>query len=1002
MKSKLSNIVTLIVFLVNSLTVGAVGDGASGRALSAWTFTDDPVKNRAMMAGLYRSNGLISEARSGLYKEVLSNRNVSAEFLPSGTYLTDKKNDLDLIRACFSADIRILLEREKEKRRGLFEAVRTKVLSDERLISWNEMLGGANATIEDMDFWRDDEKDKLAIEIMAKAIEISILADKKMADPFTELLPEEREIAAAFMAIITDSREKRKYDRFVRDVIRLEKRAGYLKRLKYGVSSDKYPDMETRFRKESLKYGGKGAWSKVLEECAEELGYRTPKTVYLKVAEVWAKFVKANEPAIKIINQKIVDDESRHGQVSKSTLDEAEWALEHLAFPEDLGASVENLSEFILAAVKELDGELIVRSSGVWEDSYFRNMAGVFTSPMVKNARAAAEGVKKIFHHAIGKMWLHQNDPGKKVIEGLPNIVTPEEGLGMVVQKLVDFRASGTARTNRFGKSVIQAAFGEAEYAVRSVNANTCQFVFDKEKSPDGENYEFNPSYLRTPYEVRIKIDGKVKELTAAQGIYEMNQALKDFPEVNGEKSPISIEKARKLYAVINALEEKVGYPLDIEWGFEGDELYIIQMRPAMGDDHAKKLIDPAPELSEDKRIAVTPTAVGQTAREGYKSRVVVFADGTRTETVRKFEESFFGNGPEEKGYILVKSDAASCADQLGQTRARVLVDPRQGSEQAHNINYIENRIRDGEFVYCNGPALKNGFLKNLTLYPHPDFPGVWVSAEEVTYFSGGLKGEFYAEKHGDVKLPSPFERDADEEYLKTFYSILKENSLRGQMEFTSAGNALRTILRECGLAVFEDKLSIFRPENDTAERRELLRPVIGMLNTFYDRGGSPSVEWYLRLIRALRSALDVPILPDRWEWYDIGRLLDLTAFVPDHEAIMRIEKENRTTVETDGIFKVMVFECHAGRYRDFIEKTRGIPGCTLRSETGETSYMQFQRMLEANGYYADLVVIHLGDANMVGWLSDQVEALRKSNPDVEILVEYGLRRPDVMGMQQE
>ena len=373
--------------------------------------------------------------------------------------------------------------------------------------------------------------------------------------------------------------------------------------------------------------------------------------------------------------------------------------------------------EIVRRASSGLKGWIIDRSSGRSEDSFTQNLAGLFISPNKKDARLALQGVKEIFKQAMETVWLAQN-----------SLLSKEEGFAILMQPFLSFDASGTAMSHLYGHTTVEAVVGNAQMAVRSMYANAAQYDFEK------GTLQYAPSFLKSPYLFRLK----GKEYCAVTNPEEMEQVTKRYPRINGLFSPISAEQAGELNRVVLALEERIGVPLDVEWGTLDGKLYITQIRPIIGD-FKKPLVEMDAGLKECAAIAQTPIALGHTESKGFTGKMVLFGRNVQPETIKQFEHHHY------QPYIRVQSDVAT-AVLHGTTRAKVLVDPDQGSRQAHNVNAITGRISNKEFVYANGPVLKEG-LNKLRFIPHERMQDVWVSEQDVTYFSDGLTGRFYVHK---------------------------------------------------------------------------------------------------------------------------------------------------------------------------------------------------------------------------------------------------------------
>ncbi|MCX5656697.1 MAG: hypothetical protein NTZ48_00440, partial [Candidatus Omnitrophica bacterium] len=513
--------------------------------------------------------------------------------------------------------------------------------------------------------------------------------------------------------------------------------------------------------------------------------------------------------------------------------------LRRFTFPKEL-------EFFICAHTEEFKGWVIARSSGRNEDSYLRNLAGIFISPKKKDERLVVQGVKEIFNHAIQRIWIAENR-GESKTDGISNLLTAKEGFGILIQPFLQFDASGTAMTNLYGHTSIEAVIGDADMAVRGIHANTSQFLFNR---ADPSKFEYNPSFITLPYQCRVI----GKEYCAANDPAGMSSLLNSYPKINNRFSPITEAQARELHRVITALEDEIGAPLDVEWGFLEGKLYIIQIRPIIGD-FKKPLVEMSPELRTKQVIAQTPIALGHTLSSGFTGRMIVVGDNVSIETIRQFEDEF------GKDYIRVQSDVASFT--LGsKTRAKVLVDPEQGSRQAHNINLITNRIAAGEFTYCNGPILKNDLLQNLHFVPHPKFKGVWVSDQEVTYFADGLRGVFYeSDKRGEsFAQDDEYSRQAA---LLNFHNRVKDTWLKDDIGMPEHAWLLETMRlfrygAYFGRSIEEMFVDLRHEENcnlDFVQRK--------IMAFEYQESDFMQIQHELDL---LEEALSFPLYPSDWE----------------------------------------------------------------------------------------------------------------------------------------
>jgi hypothetical protein len=586
-------------------------------------------------------------------------------------------------------------------------------------------------------------------------------------------------------------------------------------------------------------YGGKNAWDKVLEDLSGKIGFSIPGSARFQIKDIWSKFIDANQTLVKEGNDYIEKDLKAQGKVTAETIEKLSEISSRFTFPKELEL-------FIRAHTDDLRGWVIARSSGRNEDSYLRNLAGIFISPRRKDERLVVQGVKEIFKHAIERIWITENKSESKT-EGIPNTLTADEGFGILIQPFLQFDASGTAMTNLYGYASIEAVVGDADMAVRGIHANTSQFLFRKS---DPSKFEYNPSFLTIPYQCRVK----GTEYCVENNSEEMRTLIDSYPKINGKFSPVNEAQARELYRVIAALEDEIGVPLDVEWGFREGKLYIIQIRPIIGD-FRKPLVGVSAELQTKQKIAQTPIALGHTAPNGFTGRMVVVGNNVPRGIIQQFEDEF---GSE---YIRVQSDIASSV--LGsKTKAKVLVDPEQGSRQAHNINLVTSRISAGEFAYCNGPILKNDLLQSLDFVPHPKFQGVWVSDQEVTYFADGLKGVFYKSdtKTETLKQGDNYNRQAA---LINFHDKVRDSWLKDDIGMPEHAWILETmqIFRygaHFGRSIEEMFIDMRHEENcnlDFVQRK--------LLALDYNESDFGMIQYELGL---LDEALSFPLYPSHWE----------------------------------------------------------------------------------------------------------------------------------------
>ena len=701
--------------------------------------------------------------------------------------------------------------------------------------------------------------------------------------------------------------------------------------------------------------GGKCAWDEIVERLAEKIGYSTPGSIRLSIQEIWTKFIEANEAFVKEGNNFIQADIANQGSVSKETVETLRKLSKRFTFPKELEYYIRLRSE-------HLKGWVIDRSSGRWEDSFLRNLAGIFISPKRKDERLVVQGIKEIFNYAVNKIWITQNNPDATSIEGIPNLLTLTEGFGILVQPFIDFDASGTAMTNLYGHTSIEAVVGDADMAVRGIHANVAQYLYKKSKKP---RLEYNPSFINMPYSIRLK----GKEYEASKNAEEIKALMKDYPKMNGKFSPLSNKQARELYRVTNALEEEIGVPLDIEWGYLKGKLYIIQIRPIIGD-FKKPLVKIDESLKKKKKIASSPIALGHTDSKGITGKMILYERGVTRETVSKIEEEY------SSGYIRVQHDVASAVLER-KTTAKVLVDPYQGSRQAHNINLITGRIANDEFAYCNGPILKEPFLGNLTFVPHPECANVWITDEDVTYFGDGLRGEFYTEFKEQVEdddLQTEKTTNLKERFIKKISEILSADELQTEEK-------VQEILSKLGFNQFKFLLKYAF----TNERPDMGQCVKQIENSYM------GIETFIIQMKFLQELLEFPLFPTKWESGAIEALGKTTRIIDDYDkSDEKIKIRERKDERNE--YRVFIYEYHPGEYRSIRRFFKNqefckVTYCANTPKATSDGWPEVEKGLEEVDYYADFVILHIGNKDNTARIGDIVLLIKRRNPNAKIVV---------------
>lgn len=222
------------------------------------------------------------------------------------------------------------------------------------------------------------------------------------------------------------------------------------------------------------------------------------------------------------------------------------------------------LPDELIKALDELEKKFpetyfAVRSSGSAEDLPGAAFAGLHDTILNVKGVAALE-------QAIKQCWLSLWNP--EVIVYREKLAVPDDAAAMavVVQKMVnvtEHEAAGVAFSiDPVGENIenvlINSAFGLGETVVAG-EAEVDEFRVD----PTGA---ISSEHVATKLHALVRKDGKSCEI-------ELDDSLKNTASLKPEQAARVAELAR-------LAEKYASFPQDIEWAFEGDQLFLLQSRP--------------------------------------------------------------------------------------------------------------------------------------------------------------------------------------------------------------------------------------------------------------------------------------------------------------------------------------------------------------------------------------------------------------------------------------
>jgi phosphohistidine swiveling domain-containing protein len=264
---------------------------------------------------------------------------------------------------------------------------------------------------------------------------------------------------------------------------------------------------------------------------------------------------------------------SRDGLSAGQTSQEILQLWEDITLPHGLEAQVASAYRRIIKDFTEGSEDaqglhepfVAVRSSALEEDTELAARAGEFdTFLFIRGEMALLYHLKKAF----SSLWTERAIHNRRVL----GVEKEDPGGGVIIQRMVHSRVSGVMQTvniaeGNFREMVINAGWGLGQGIV-SGTVSADLVLVTKEGIEEGLPLRFR--YITAAKEDQIVYDkdsgmGTVRAKTL---YYQRLRPALEYSELND------------LVRTAKRLEAAYGYPLDIEYCFEGQKLRILQVRP--------------------------------------------------------------------------------------------------------------------------------------------------------------------------------------------------------------------------------------------------------------------------------------------------------------------------------------------------------------------------------------------------------------------------------------
>lgn len=290
--------------------------------------------------------------------------------------------------------------------------------------------------------------------------------------------------------------------------------------------------------------GGKGA----------SLGEMTQASIpvppgYVILSSAFERFIEASDINIEIdAILKTVNVDAMH-TVEQASADIQRLILEEKEIPQDI-------EQEILDAFKALGAEFVaVRSSATAEDSAEAAWAGQLDSFLNTTESTLLTNVRHC--------WASLFTPRAIFYRFEKGLDQSHISVAVVVQKMVNSDSAGIAFsvhpvTEDRNQMIIEAGFGLGEAVVSG------------QITPD--------SYVVTK-EPRKILDKNIIE--QKRGLFRKQGGGNEWRDISDGGAPVlSDEEIFALSETVIRIENHYGFPCDIEWAKEGNEMYIVQSRP--------------------------------------------------------------------------------------------------------------------------------------------------------------------------------------------------------------------------------------------------------------------------------------------------------------------------------------------------------------------------------------------------------------------------------------
>ncbi|TAM40294.1 hypothetical protein EPN54_02720 [bacterium] len=475
------------------------------------------------------------------------------------------------------------------------------------------------------------------------------------------------------------------------------------------------PQLQKEFEVQSWDVGGKRVGLMELERDAGEFGYKTARTAVLPISDGFSLFVKGNLKTLQLL-----DTHAKSVLVLPFT--------KQLIMPDELIQHITNMPELM-----KFKYPIIARSSGRKEDGFVENLAGLYESVTTREG-PIVQIVERIFKDFIFKTfcYLRRN--------------VADDGCAICFQEYLNFDKAFVAFSSLFGATIIESVCGGVEAAT---GVTFSQIDIDSPLGlPDwyspGNSIVFqviddNIDCARTFEDIPAKINyaGEIlSEETARREFWLAHTEVIRLDDGRDFRSPLNLGEIKKVTHIVRRLEEKSGYPVDVEGGFVGDDLYLVQKRPIIALAYEDRAEFPVVCATPFPESCLSIGRIDFTGRIIRINRQYLRHELTAQEEqgLALFDEHIFAD------YVSGNWTASVYWKEEESPKSRVFLHLNGASRMVHNLHYYYPLIKTGRYCYVVAAMIRE-YVESLEYDVLGDFR---ISRQKIRVVSDGLFARLY------------------------------------------------------------------------------------------------------------------------------------------------------------------------------------------------------------------------------------------------------------------